>query len=248
MNYIFFLIPIISALILVAGGFVFFRLVSKRLQNVSLAMFGTRSLVEGVKRHQEEAADTPKSVAGMTKIHMPQIMADFPEFSLPEFIHKSENQLKGALTAIDAGSLASFADASDDLKEQIRVRIAGNRQSGIRERFGQIRIHQTEVGDYQKLSGSCVIILQSAVEYIYARERNGKSSEAPKRIQTKYNLYLMYVQDEKLMGTRASGKSTICPQCGAPVNRLGNKKCEYCGSYVEPINIRSWALTKIKEV
>lgn len=35
-----------------------------------------------------------------------------------------------------------------------------------------------------------------------------------------------------------SAVGTTCPNCGAPVRSLGAKKCEYCGSYVEPVNIK----------
>ena len=242
------LMILILLLIMAVGAFILYIYLKRKVSSFSRAMFGTDSLVKGLKQQDEQLAATPKSVSGMTRIFLPQIMEDFPEFSLPEFIHRSENQLKGALNAVDIQSLEPLSGAAGDLKEQIRIRIEHNKQSGIRERFQNIRIHQTEVSDYQKLGGSCVITLQSAVEYYYGREVEGRTGEAPKRTQTKYNLELMYIQDAALISGRTTGQSTVCPQCGAPVNRLGNKKCEYCGSYVEPINIRSWSLTKISEV
>ena len=243
-----FLLILILLIAMIVGVLILYFYIRQRVSSFSQALFGTESLVRGLKQQEEQLAATPKSVSGMTRIFLPQITADFPEFSLPEFIHKSENQLKGALNAIDTEGIGLLSQAAGDLKEQIRIRIEQNKQSGIRERFQNIRIHQTEVSNYQKLGGSCVITLQSAVEYYYAREIAGSSGEAPKRIQTKYNLELMYVQDETLIGDHVTGRSTTCPQCGAPVNRLGHKKCEYCGSYVEAINIRTWSLTKISEV
>ena len=38
---------------------------------------------------------------------------------------------------------------------------------------------------------------------------------------------LLYVYDPGLSGAAAS---VICPNCGAPVEKLGAKQCRYCGS------------------
>ena len=43
-------------------------------------------------------------------------------------------------------------------------------------------------------------------------------------------------------------QEVIEPNCGAPVRSLGAKKCEYCGSYVEPVNIKVWKLQSFHEV
>lgn len=45
-----------------------------------------------------------------------------------------------------------------------------------------------------------------------------------------------------------SAVGTTCPNCGAPVKNLGAKKCEYCGSYIEPVNIKVWKLQNFHEV
>ena len=38
-----------------------------------------------------------------------------------------------------------------------------------------------------------------------------------------------------------------CPNFGAPVKHLGGNSCDYCGTYVEPINLKNWFISSCKE-
>ena len=162
------------------------------------------------------AAETPKSVSGMTRLMEPQIMRDFPEFSWEEFKHRAENMLTSALLAITSGDVTTIVDASDTLKEQIRNRIGDNEASGVKETFEQIKIHQTEISNYHKEKGTCVITIQSSVEYFYSKMRGDEliAGSKERKTQTKYNTELIYIQDSDLAEfDNAIGVS--CPNCGA---------------------------------
>ena len=37
------------------------------------------------------------------------------------------------------------------------------------------------------------------------------------------------------------------PNCGAPITALGAKSCAYCGTAVEPLNLRAWVLHAIRK-
>ena len=52
----------------------------------------------------------------------------------------------------------------------------------------------------------------------------------------------------KECGKEVSDKALQCPNCGAPVKKLGAMYCEYCGSAVTPINLKVWTLHKFYEV
>lgn len=242
----------IILLLIMAGtglaGYLIYRMIVRKTRAFSRTVFGTDSLTEGLRRQEEQLAYTPKSVSGMTRIYLPQIMKDFPEFSLPEFVQKAENQLKAVLKAVEAQDLQFLTEVSADLKEQVRVWIEDNKQSGIREHFQNVRIHQSEISRYQKQAGSCVIVLQSSVGYKYYQSGKDRTGGLPKQKQTRYESYLMYIQDAALISDQGKAVAIVCPQCGAPVTGIGHKTCEYCGSAVVPVNIRCWALTKLKEV
>lgn len=111
-----------------------------------------------------------------------------------------------------------------------------------------MKIHQTAISRYEKRPGCCAVTFQSAVEYVYGRTRNGEKEVMPDRIQTRYDMEWIYIQDPERYGQAAGGAVGVsCPDCGAPIKNLGAKFCEYCGSAVEVINSRVWSLEHIKE-
>ena len=141
-------IPVIVILaVLAGGGYYAYRKIKRKVEDVSQALFGTDSLVEGWNKQADELAATPKSVSGMTRIFEPQIQRDFPDFNLVQFKNKAENMLVSALQAIDSGNVSLIRDASEELKAQVENRIEMNRSEGIREVYEKIRIHRTEISN-----------------------------------------------------------------------------------------------------
>lgn len=231
------------------GIFTVYKRVTGKLRSLSRQLFGTSDFVEGFKMAADVRAETPKSVSAMTRIMEPQIMRDFPGFSWNEFKHKAENMLTSALLAISANDSGRLVEASDDVKKQVENIIADNRANNIGETYSDIKIHQTEIANYQKRDGKCVITIQSAVGYMYYKMQDGKviDGDRQRKTQTKYNVELIYIQDVDEVN-EGSSVGITCPQCGAPVKNLGAKYCEYCGSGIVEINIRVWSLHKFYEV
>lgn len=185
----------------------------------------------------------------MTRIFAPQISRDFPGMNLEQFEALAQQQLVAALQAVSAGNLESVARASDELKEQVSRQIEGNRAAGVRETYEQIRIHQTEISNYEKKNGTCVITFQSAVEHYHYKEKAGKIiwGYKDRKLQTKYNMELLYVQDAAQQ-TEGNAFGLNCPNCGAPMKGLGQQICEYCGSPVVPVDTRVWRMVRFSEV
>lgn len=219
-----------------------------KIQKFSQAAFGTNSLTEGLNRQADELAATPKSVSGMTRLMEPQIVRDFPDFVWQEFKQRAENMLTTALLAITAEDAGRMEGASEDMRRQVENRIADNQAKGVREVYDNIRIHQTEISNYRKEHGKCVITIQSAVEHYHYKTAEGRVTEGSKerKQQTKYNMELIYIQDADAAAGNAVG--AVCPNCGAPIRNLGNPMCEYCGSAVQLINIKVWSLQNFYEV
>ncbi|MBQ6845245.1 MAG: zinc ribbon domain-containing protein [Agathobacter sp.] len=233
----------------IAGGITIYRNITQKLRSASRQLFGTDDFIEGFNRNADILAETPKSVSSMTRLMEPQIMQDFPEFSWEEFKHKAENMLTSALLAISANNPEGLVDASEDIKKQVANIIEENRLNGIGETYSQIQIHQTEIANYKKQNGKCVITIQSAVGYLHYKMQDGKvlAGDQNRKTQTKYNVELVYIQDAKL-ADMDNAVGTTCPQCGAPIKNLGAKYCEYCGTGVTPLNIHVWSLHKFYEV
>ena len=236
--------------VILASGVILYVKIRRKLRMISRLAFGTDSFIEGIRSQEDRLATTPKSVSGMTSLCLPQIQRDFPEFSLDEFVQRAENQLKASLTAIETQDLGRLSQASQDLKDQISLRIEDGQRRGMREHFQKIKVHRTEIARYQKREGCCVITLQSAVEHEHWEEGSGGQQPAKsgsRMVQTRYNMEFMYVQDPEKLLPGQTAAAVICPPCGAPVNRLGSKFCEYCGCGIEPINLRVWSLNRIQE-
>lgn len=177
----------------------------KKAKNTMQSLFGTDNIRELIETREDEVANTPKSVSGMTSVYAPLIQEDFPELNRIELLGIAEKHLKEYLSQ--------------------------------EKKFAGIRIHKTEISNYIKKSGTCVIVFQSAVQYLTGTQK----------IQARYNVHMMYIQDANAYGY-AKGYSTTCPHCGGAISDLGRKICDYCGSEIIPINIHVWELHKIEEV
>lgn len=238
---------LLFAAALAGGAGLSIFLIMRKLRQIYRSTFGTDSILEGLKKQEELIAETPKSVSAMTSIYLPAIVRDFPEFSYDEFEKRSENALKAMLSAIERQMEDGLETMAEGLKKQIRLRIEDNRRQKVEEEFHNVRIHRTAITEYEKKPGRCVIVFQSAVEYVYGKKQDGEAVVSEDRIQTRYDMEWIYIQDaEKISG---SGKAVglNCPNCGAPIKDLGAKTCDYCGLAVETINFRVWSLDHIKE-
>ena len=247
------LIKLLITLLVISGVVIAvmttYRRIVQKIRSLSYSLFGTHDFVQGMNRQADILAETPKSVSSMTKLMEPQIMRDFPEFSWQEFKHKAENMLTSAFLAISTENPDRLVEGDEEVKQQIIHRIEDNRLKGIGETFSDIEIHQTEISNYYKGQGKCVITIQSAVGYLHYKVQDGKVVKGDKnrKTQTKYNIELVYIQD-KDVAKFDNAVGTVCPSCGAPVTTLGAKYCEYCGTGIVPLNIKVWSLHKFYEV
>ncbi len=243
------IVGLVVSVVLLGAGACGVYYVKKKIERFSRKLFGTKSLIDGINKQADLLAETPKSVSGMTKIFEPQIQRDFPDFNLVQFKNKAENMLKSALRAIDAENVELLTEPTEELKKQVSNQITENQAEGIKEVYEQIRIHRTEITNYEKRDGKCIITFQSAVGHMHYKMRDGKTiaGDSQRLTQTKYNIELMYIQDEKL-AKLDNAVGTTCPNCGAPVTKLGAMYCEYCGSAVTPINLKVWTFHKYYEI
>lgn len=243
----------ILAVLLIAAGLIIWAVCAlrRKVRAFSRTAFGTASLAKGWAAQQERLSREPKSVSGMTKLYLPQIAEDFPQFQYEEFRGKAENALRAALLAISAQDASGLKGLSDAFQKQVKLRIADAKGRGEREVFEDITIHRTEISRYRKEAGRCIITLQSAVGYRhYVLAGSAVKSGSKERLeQTKYNLDFLYIQDaEQVKG--AEGDKAVgltCPNCGAPVTALGLKRCEYCGLEVKEVNLYAWELSGFAE-
>lgn len=241
-----FIIALIAAL---AGGFLCLR---KKIRKMSHALFGTEHLLDGIEKANLENASRPKSIAAMTRLVLPRITADFPDFSYPEMKNRAENLLTSYLRAIHEKNRSLLTEESTEIREQLSHHLAQNESHGETEHMEQIRIHQTEISEYRKEKGRCIITFQSSLEsYHYFTGSASEIVRGSKELkeQSRYALELIYIQNRDLVENEAEKALGMnCPNCGAPLSSLGAKVCEYCGSPVLELNIHAWTFSKIYSI
>ncbi len=232
-----------------AGIIVFIRIRSK-VREITKSVFGTEDISEGVKIAEQEMAATPKSVSGTTRLCLPRISKDFPDFHYDEMKARAENVLVSYLQAVDANNAALLSEGTSELKDSLAMYLQMLENQEEKENFDNIKLHRTEIYQYRKSKGRCSIVFQSAIEYIHYVTKNGKIVRGRKdlREQAKYVVEVMYIQDREMVENMDDmGLAMTCPHCGAPLPKLGAKKCEYCDSPIVEFNIRTWNFCKVKE-
>ena len=226
--------------------------IKSKLKNLSQKLFNTDSLIQGYNIQKKELSQTPKSISSMTRIYLPQIQNDFPEFNYEEFKIKSENMLKSALTAISCGNIDLLIESSQDFKDAVSLIIQNNKNLEQKEYYNDIKIYQTEINGYTKASGTCVITLQSAISYMhYITDSSGGVVSGSNELieQCKYNIDIVYIQDRDKMTTNSTTSiGTNCPNCGAPITNLGEKFCRFCGTGITVVNVNVWSINKYTKI
>lgn len=224
--------------------------IRNKARDVSRELFGTSDLGEISKSMREQTANTPKSVYGATSLMLPRITKDFPDFNYDEMKHMADNTITNYLMAVNSNK-TSIQNVSSELNEQLRNHVEMLQERGLREHFEDITIHRTEICDYRKIQGRCVIKFQSAVGcFHYITDDLGAVQEGSKEYhyQTRFTLSLEYIQNQDIIDdTAETGLGLHCPNCGAPISTLGHKNCEYCGSPITEFNIRVWKFCHIEE-
>lgn len=245
------IVILVLALAVMGGGYIAYRNIRERVRQFTRMAFGSDTIRGSFENMDREEEVTHKSVSAATKLYLPQILRDFPEFHYDEMRNRAENVLTGFLSGIDEKNPARLPEgATSELREKLQLRISGLDNEGAQEHFRNIRIHRTEIKTYRKIRGRCSIIFQSAVQYNYFKERGGEVTEgAEDRIrQSRYDVEMIYIQDRELVENQAdSGLAMNCPNCGAPLPKLGAKKCLYCDTLVEEFNIKIWHFSDVEE-
>lgn len=232
-----------------AGAYGVYRL-KHAARKFSREVFGTESLREGFAQVEEEYASTPKSVSAMTSLCLPKIKREFPEFQYDEMKVRAENVLTSYLMSISKGNPGLLTEGSQELKDKLEMHISMLKGRGEKECFENISLHRTEIADYKKRNGRCIITFQTALQYKYSLtdENDRLISGNPERLlQARYNTDLVYIQDRDMVeDERDLSLGINCPNCGAPVSGLGNKVCEYCGTPVVELNIYAWTFHDVR--
>lgn len=238
-------------LIIIGAGVIAFIKVRNRVREFSKLAFGTQDILKGLKKVETESQVTPKSVSAGTSLYLPNIRRDFPDFHYDEMKRRAEALLTSYLRAIAEQNQDLLTEGTSELKDKVSLRIGMLRDSDQKEYYNNIKIHRTEIKTYRKEKGRCSIVFQSAIQYNYFKKRGEDIIDGAreKLTQSRYDVEMIYIQDRDLVeNLEDAGIAMNCPNCGAPLPKLGAKKCAYCDSPVVEFSIRTWDFSDVEEV
>lgn len=250
-------IIIILVLILTVMGIAYYayRRIKKKIQTFSMQTFHTPdlmpTLMQAMQTSGEESDYTPKSVSAATSVYLPNIMKEFPDFHYDEMKRRAENVLTSYLRSLDELDASCLTEGTSELENKLKLQIGMLRDAGKNEHYQNVKIHRTEIYNYRKTKGRCSVIFQSSVQYNFWAQKGSQVTEGARDrlYQRKYNVELIYIQDREVVENFAdSGMAMNCPNCGAPLPKLGAKKCAYCDSPVVEFNIRTWNFSDVQQV
>ena len=223
-------------------------------KNLFEQFFPGKTVKQVVAEHDYEEQNVQKSVSSMTRMYMPRISKDFPEFNWEEWRSNVENVISSYLYAIskkDASILSEFAGYN--IKQKVENIISNDTAAGIEKNYADVKVYTTEIKRYSKEKGLVSIKLESAVSHFVWHTREGKVvyGDKNKRKQTKYTTVLTYIQDYDMVMHSFPGDTAMvltCPNCGAPIKNLGQKYCDYCGTGIVEVSTKIWRITDIDEM
>ena len=220
----------------------------RKIRKFSRSVFGTNTLREGLEQQQMMLSQTPKSVSSMTKIYLPQITREHPEFDWPEMRKRAQNVCLSWLQSIDQKNAELLSEGSSELKESLRQYLVDQANTGIRELYRDINIHDCVISRYRKEPGICIVEMQLSLESFHTAEQYGKLVRGHRSLkeQSVWSVEAAYIQDRDVISSAGGAVGIQCPNCGAPISTLVQKRCEYCGGAVAELNIRAWQFQNVK--
>lgn len=249
-------LPLIIAIIIMAGIILF--LINRYLawyKNFKSQLKPVVDLIGVFKDNApaiKEMQSTPKSLSGMDKIYGPMLAKDFPEINIDQFKDMAVNSLVNVFNSIEEHKILNGNTMSKSLMTKTENIISDHKSRNIREYYDDIKVHNTVVSNYYKSHGKASIVFQTAMAYKhFTKDEQGKllSGDDSVPIQVRYEIMMNYIQDIDLIEDRYTSESSFgltCSNCGAPIKSLGTKVCEYCGTGIVEVNVKSWSIDNYK--
>lgn len=224
-------------------------IVKNKIKNI-LNKFGYNNLnqiQEQIKQGELAYKTDPKHVTGMTKLLIPKIVQDFPNFSENELYNKVETDLLSIFNSLENQKLENNSGLIL-IKEKLIQKIKDMKENKIIEKYDDIKFHRHALKYYKNKDGVLNISVSTSLEYYYIKKINGKLINKDEyKKQTVYTTEYIYVYDLNKISKNQNLIGINCPNCGAPVKDLGNKVCRYCNSGLEDINLKAWNIAIYKE-
>lgn len=189
-----------------------------------------------------------RQVSGMTSLCLERIRKDFPDFNEHMLFNKLEGDLRSILAAKSSRDLSDLdSDTLRLVRGNVKKEIDDLIENENKVKYNDIVFHNHAIKSYEKRNGTSTITLTSSANFYFeSTDKNVEQYPDVKKgvlFTTKY----IYVYDEEKFDKNVTSYIVRCPNCGAPLKMSGEGNCEYCSTYVKPINVKTWLMSSYKE-
>jgi DNA-directed RNA polymerase subunit RPC12/RpoP len=188
------------------------------------------NIAQKVHADMENAEITPeeKTIGGATKIYLPMILKDFPDFHNPDAESDIKSVLKDYINCVHSGKQIFDNNA---INKNVLKRIIPKERGSV----SNINFHRVEIYNYQKSIDYATITYRASFGY---RLNN-------KQVETRYEIYYtLQLSDQGI-----ASKALKCKNCNAPLNMTTNTTvCPYCEAKIIRDTIMNWVVSDIKEL
>ena len=247
-----FILGVVGALLgVLAAIFIFIGIILLKVR-MSMGKDAFKEIAQAMKdakNMEKQEYARKKDIGGMTKLLEEPILRDFPDFNKTVLFSLIEKNLRKIFNAIETKSINEIKTDSDlDLMySKIEEEIEDMRNNHIDKKYDNIVFHNHSIKKYEKKRGMATVTTATSLEYMfYSSIKKDKQYNDVKK-QTRYICEFVYVYDEEKVGYDKEAYGLHCPNCGAPLRKLGAGNCDYCGMHVEPINLKVWKMISYKE-
>lgn len=254
LKYMGFIVGFIGAFLGIIAGIVIIILIIYLIIRNAVGTTGVKEIMHAVKTtksiEQQEYIRT-KNLIGMTTLLEPLIMKDFNDFNKDFLYSKVENNLRKIFNAIE-NKLDNEIKNDKDLiyiYPSIIEKIQDIKNDNIDIKYDDVVFHAHAIKEYEKSCGKATIAISSALEYYYSNTGDKRIEKRFKGLkkQTRYTTKFVYIYDETKFESNQTVLTRSCPNCGAPLTKLGAENCLYCGTSIEYINLKRWYMVSYKE-
>lgn len=199
--------------------------------------YGTTSFSKALEMSELLDTNTPKSLMSVESVVKKTLAKDFPELDVNELKAQVETSIRNIYQAIEDKDSSKYDDR-EYIKSYIDNKINDFNNKNIV--IDNLIIHNTVINNYKKDDTNATIVFQTAFEYFLK-----EGDKIGKKHQDRIKIEFIYLLDETNYDKKTRALMLHCPNCDAPVRKLGHKTCEYCGTLISDIPKRNWFLNKI---
>jgi uncharacterized OB-fold protein len=191
-----------------------------------------------MKNAEIEMNTTPRSLSGGDIIFEPMILKDFPHFHKETVFAKANKCLMDCLNAIEEKNINNVT--SEEYGDGIIAYVSSRISDSEKITFDNIQIHKRCISGYRKTNQYNSVLIQIAYELKITSNKNDKLLQQMKA-EIEYTYLFQNTENNNVI-------STVCPNCGGPIETANQSKCAYCGVGVIGVIEKTWVFSNIKDL